>query len=453
MRRPLSPLLLIAVLCMSATAQFDSFDDFTWTFEGGDGASGTLSTDLMHVKGPDSGFCTGQTWAAYTTVAPWAGTVRVHVEFTIFDLCHFDWPVYVVNGVPTEFAVEGSYIGCWLGGPRDLEFAVSAGDTFGLGVGSADCWLGPGVTDWSQFSFQPRDWVDAGGALDPRLDLVAEPLPGTSGFATALASPGDVDGDGLAEVAVVSAPPGSPFSALGQVELRSGANGSVLWTTSGMAQFGANLVAPGDLSGDGTADLVASDSQQNAVVALSGLDGGTLWVASGTVPGFGPELAAFGDADSDGITDIAVATFISPATLLHVVSGADGGLISSMPHPPGFELAARSLGSAGDIDGDGLGDILVTVKGEPWKVLVLDGANGTILAVLEQQLVSAGLPWGPRRALGSSGDVDGDGAPDPFVGGPSDVVPGLMGYTGSVSLFSGASGALIRLVPGVHGDR
>lgn len=447
MSRLLAPILLLAALAGAAPAQFDSFDDFAWTFEGEDGASGTLTADLMHVDGPDDGHCGSQHWAAFTTVAPWSGTVRVHLEFAIFDLCHFDWPVYVVNGVATQVWVEGSELGCWFDGPRDLTFDVAAGDTFGLGVGSADCWKGPGVTDWTGFSFQPRDWPDAGGALDPRFRFEVQPAGFASDYAATLASPGDVDGDGEADVALrFKVPgPGLAFS----VAVVSGADGHLLWSRAEASAFGQAMAAPGDVNGDGVPDLVASLHAEETVRMLSGSDGSILWSATSALFDFGRGLAAFGDATGDGILDIGVSAYPAPGTPITVLSGADGSPVASFAPPPGVGGYAWALAAAGDTDGDGTGDLLATpfaAYGEIWTAVIVSGARGSVLDVLEPPLISL-TAW----ALAAAGDTDGDGTPDVAIGGSDEFGGGLID-PGFVALYSGDGGPPLLTIPGTADD-
>lgn len=180
-------LLCSGLLAGPVSAQPLSFDDFAWTFAGPPGGSGSVSSELMHVSSPAYGQCSnGEVWT-FTTTAPWAGTVRVHLDWAILDMCHFDWPVYVVNG--NVVTVPVGYYNCFIDDEYELAFDVQAGDVFGLGVGSMDCWKGPGIAEWTQFSFLPPAWLDAGGALDPRFELEFADTPPAHRGSTRTACP------------------------------------------------------------------------------------------------------------------------------------------------------------------------------------------------------------------------------------------------------------------------
>jgi len=129
---------------------------------------------------------------------------------------------------------------------------------------------------------------------------------------------GDVNGDGIADFALGA--PRRDLGALvetGRVELRSGLDGSVLWTRDGALaheRLGASLAGLHDVNGDGVPDLavgapsVASLAELGRVLILSGDDGSVLNELSGVQPGgeFGASLAGVGDLDADGSAEIIV---------------------------------------------------------------------------------------------------------------------------------------------------
>ena len=115
------------------------------------------------------------------------------------------------------------------------------------------------------------------------------------------------------------------------------------------------------------------------------------------------------------------------------------------------ETAGRQLGRvatfAGDVDGDGHADLALGFpfagpSTAAWRgeVEIVSGRDGVVLRTLTG--ANAGDRFG--SALVALRDVDGDGVPDLAVGAPYDDGAGL--DAGSVTIWSGASGALLRTI-------
>ena len=148
--------------------------------------------------------------------------------------------------------------------------------------------------------------------------------PGQVGreFGLALAGVGDVDGDGVPDLAV-----GAPEQ--GRVFLFSGATGQRLRTLNNPtpqagARFGRALAGVGDVDGDGVPDLtvgapgqdVEGRDTQGQVFLFSGATGQQLRTLNNPTPQagarFGRELAGVGDVDGDGVSDLAVGAPFQP---------------------------------------------------------------------------------------------------------------------------------------------
>jgi len=116
----------------------------------------------------------------------------------------------------------------------------------------------------------------------------------------------------------------------------------------------------------------------------------------------------------------------------------------------GQELGA-AVALVADLDGDGYGEWLAA-RGGPLGVgqrpelLVLSGRDGALLRTLEGAGTIVELFF--LQSLLDAGDVDGDGVHDLSFGNSSARVSG-MNNVGRVTVFSGATGAILQVTDGV----
>ena len=195
---------------------------------------------------------------------------------------------------------------------------------------------------------------------------------------SAITGLGDVDGDTVPDYAV-GAPGASfdPFASdhLGRVEVWSGATNTLLYEVFGEeadADFGAALASLGDVTGDGIEDFIVGAPQRNAgmgaAYAFSGVDGSQLYSVMGTEPDalLGTTVGLLGDTDGDGHDDLALG---APALngawgyveLRHADSGTLMARLVQGYLSTGFGTATVGLG---DINADGLYDFLITAPDE-----------------------------------------------------------------------------------------
>jgi hypothetical protein len=248
-------------------------------------------------------------------------------------------------------------------------------------------------------------WFDIAGGPPP---LIFPPgsgdatLDGRDGAGAAIVVLGDVDGDGLDDVAV-----GAPLAnegagtvsvlssgaMLGAIPMDSITIATLLGPLTGAA--GA-VLASGDLDGDGLADLLIGLPSDAGPPPSDTPDKG---IAFGF---FSTSLLDFGEADIPRNEDVAFALCASAG-----------------------ERCGASL-SLGDLDGDGLAEVMVGAPGVgdgAGAVYGLVGSPGLFgpIAPDDRDFALTGVTPGdgagaPVRAVG---DIDGDGRTDVAVGAPS----------------------------------
>jgi hypothetical protein len=144
--------------------------------------------------------------------------------------------------------------------------------------------------------------------------------------------------------------------------------------STGAGQGAMFVAVPGDVNGDGTFDIYSSDWSNNAkgrstgrVYVYSGSTGQPIHILTGEVAGegFGTSPSDAGDINGDGYADLAVGAwqFAGAAPSggkIYVYSGKDGSILRTITgRVPGETLGFDSTG-IGDVNGDGVGDLLVT---------------------------------------------------------------------------------------------
>jgi hypothetical protein len=316
----------------------------------------------------------------------------------------------------------------------------------------------------------PVDVIDE-GQLNATQGGLPLPFIGTCAFGTAIARLGDLDGDGLASIAV-GAPNDANIGAVWVLELE--ADGAVANVTrigpepfgmgsslSSADEFGRSVDALGDVDGDGVTDLAVGapgDTSGAVWVLFLTADGGIRdQVRIGaTTPGlcevlatsdvFGRSVAALGDRNGDGTPDVAVgapqhdeggtntgAVFIlslSPeAGLVGCTRIASG--VAGLPALDPSDVLGSSLAALGDLGGDGTLELAVGAPGDDdggsnsgavWLLSLDDSGLVTATHKLPSSLfggaVSLSNPMG--GSVGAVGDLDGDGIADLAVGVPGD---------------------------------
>ena len=234
-----------------------------------------------------------------------------------------------------------------------------------------------------------------------------------SGFS--VSSAGDVNGDGFADL-IIGAPGATPhgnysgasyivfgkasgFTATLALSSLTGTNGFQINGVAAYDYSGVSVSSAGDINGDGFSDLIIGASTASphgtysgaayvvfgkssgftATLELSSLNGTTGFKISGEAPydRAGISVSAAGDVNGDGFDDLLIgASTASPNGMSsgasYVVFGKASGFtanldLSTLDGSNGFQIngeavgdqAGRSLAGAGDLNGDGLADLII----------------------------------------------------------------------------------------------
>ncbi len=406
---------------------------------------------------------------------------------------------YVIFGTSAPRTVDFANLGTAgflidgeTGGDRAGISVASAGDV--NGDGRADIIVGANGNDRTETNAEGAAYVVFGKAT---VDTVSLSALGDGGFkiqgafagdraGNSVAGIGDVNDDGVPDVAVgaldaddnpLEVEPGdrenagTVFIVHGKsttttVDLAALTNGYMIAGARVIDQeAGTSIAAIGDVNSDGRADVlvgapgsdplgrdgagaayvVYSPAPSESLVDLEDLGAGG-YVINGASAGdaVGTAVAGAGDLNGDGLPDLLVgAPAASPsgrsgAGIGYVVySGttavdlaSPGGRAAAFTGGAAGDLAGSSFASPGDLNGDGVGDVMIGAPGASpagragagaaYLLTTVSSEGGNLGELGGDALVVSGAAAGDAAgtALAAPGDFNGDKTQDLVVGAP-----------------------------------
>jgi hypothetical protein len=235
---------------------------------------------------------------------------------------------------------------------------------------------------------------------------------------------GDVNGDGFMDVVVPCAQTNT-----GPICVLFGSPSGLPTTVSQQVSFASvpggisNAIIPGDVDGDGYADLVFWEYSGTSVTVAT-MRGSASGLDSTTITSFQHAQADFwamggADFNGDGYADVigGIEDVSNGAAYLYL--GGPGGFSSTPTQtilpPLGVQYFGRYITPVGDVNGDGYPDVVIEAfdpnSGTQQHFLYFGNASGiaTSPAVTLPECGGSGYP---SPVLAQAGDLNGDGYSD-----------------------------------------
>ena len=317
-------------------------------------------------------------------------------------------------------------------------------------------------------------------------DVIIEGASVEARYGTTIAGGGDLTGDGVADALISS----YHWSSLkGRVSLVAGpltedttTADLVSWEgVDSVQKLGMSIAMVGDTNGDGAEDMIIGSPQSNGGASWSGgiayvmmgpIDpdsaGSLLDDADAVIQGgssgryLGRHVSGVGDFNGDDLDDVIVsvhgsnqaALVLGPLAGTHSVSDVDTVDVR-FDGPSSTETGIDTIG-LGDVDGDGLGDVLIAARtggasteGKIFLVYGHEAPESDIDLLTSADVVLTGVNYGDQAGEQlTRGDVDGDGLADLIIGAPE--ADGGSAEAGEVYVLTAPEDGTISLASGAY---
>ena len=342
------------------------------------------------------------------------------------------------------------------------------GDQYGVGASSIGDIDGDGVAEFAIGANQ--DPLALPGRVDVfygATGLLAASIvgPGTDGrFGFAIDGAGDLDGDTVPDFLVGAPEISLSSSKSGAIYVYSGATFTPIYApleAGGVTndRFGETVRSIRDVDGDGVRDIAGWGPGVGGVHLFSGGTGTPIGRLS--LPGtsrFGVAIVELDDVTGDGLPELAVSdhepgsgpgkvyVFSGTAAVLSVVAGeVQMTLLATIPGEASGDRFGISMDTVPDLDGDGKRDLVVGAREHAGTGAVYVVSTASWSFFRKHVGPASGADY--AESVSGFGDFDADGFGDYGVGAAR-ADTGSLTNNGTVTVFSGATGAVIATFEG-----
>jgi hypothetical protein len=262
-------------------------------------------------------------------------------------------------------------------------------------------------------------------------------------FGFSVGTAGDVNGDGHDDVIVGASDYDNGQDSEGRAFVyhgsAAGLGTAADWTAESdqeAAYFGISVGTAGDVNGDGYDDVIVGahyynngEFQEGRAFVYHGSEDGLSTTPNWTAESnqafayFGHSVGTAGDVNGDGYDDVIVGAYLAGRAFVY--HGSPAGLSTTADWTAESQEAAwfgYSVGTAGDVTGDGYDDVIVGAifydngQTDEGRAFVYQGSAAGLSTTPDWTAESDqdGARFG--TSVGTTGDVNGDGYADVIVG-------------------------------------